>query len=56
MSFGIYATGFLILIGGLTYLAHLLHVPEHYIIAMAVILFGLGVVMGVQSTQQKDPN
>jgi hypothetical protein len=56
MSFGIYAVGFLILIAGLAYLAHLMHMPEHYIIAMAVILLGLGVVMGVQSTRQKDPN
>ena len=56
MSFGIYAVGFLILIAGLAYLAHLIHIPEHYIIAMAIILFGLGVVMGVQNTRQKDPN
>jgi hypothetical protein len=56
MSFGLYAAGYLILIAGLAYLAHLMHIPERYIIAMAIILFGLGVVTGVQNTRQKDPN
>ncbi|HXE07194.1 MAG TPA: hypothetical protein VN612_04805 [Acidobacteriaceae bacterium] len=56
MSFGLYAVGFLILIVGLAYLAHLMHIPEHYIIAMSVILFGMGIVLGVQSTRHKDPS
>ena len=56
MSFGIYAVGYLILIAGLCYLAHLMHIPERYIIAGAIILFGAGVVTGVQNTRQKDPN
>lgn len=56
MSFGIFAVGFLVLIVGLAYLAHLMHVPEHYIIAMAIILFGLGIVTGVQATRHKDPS
>ena len=56
MSFGIFAVGFLILIIGLGYLAHLMHIPEHYIIAMAIILFGMGIVLGVQSTRHKDPS
>ncbi len=56
MSFGIFAVGFLVLIIGLSYLAHLMHVPEHYIIAMAIILFGMGIVLGVQTTRHKDPS
>ena len=56
MSFGIYAVGYLILIIGIAYLAHLMHVPETYIIAVAIILFGIGIVTGVQSTRNKDPN
>lgn len=56
MSFGIYVVGYLILIAGVAYLAHLFHVPQHYIIAIAVILVGIGVVTGVQATRQKDPN
>src|ERR1035441_6585987 len=56
MSFGIYAIGYFILILGLAYLAHLMHVPQAYIIAMAIIMFGIGVVTGVQRTRGKDPN
>jgi hypothetical protein len=56
MSFGIYAVGYLILIAGVAYLAHLMHIPTHYIVAIAVIMLGIGVVTGVQSTRQRDPN
>ncbi|MEO8735480.1 MAG: hypothetical protein ABI380_02975 [Edaphobacter sp.] len=56
MSFGIYAIGYLILIVGVAYLAHLMHIPQHYIIAGAIILVGIGVLTGVQTTRQKDPN
>jgi len=56
MSFALYSIGYLILIIGVAYLAHLLHVPERYIIAIAVILLGIGVVTGVQSTRHKDPS
>ncbi len=56
MSFGIYAVGYLILIVGLAYLAHLMHVPQTYIVAIAIILVGVGIVTGVQSTRNKDPN
>jgi xanthine/uracil permease len=56
MSFGIFAAGFAILIAGLAYLAHLMHIPSHYIIAISIILFGLGIVTGVQATRNRDPN
>ena len=56
MSFGIYAIGYLILIVGIAYLAHLMHIPQHYIVAGAIILVGIGIVTGVRSTRQKDPN
>ena len=56
MSFALYTIGFLILIAGMAYLAHLMHVPQHYILAGAVILFGLGVVTAGQSTRHKDPS
>jgi hypothetical protein len=56
MSFGIYAVGYLILIVGVAYLAHLMHIPQHYIVAGAIILLGIGVVTGVQTTRQKDPS
>jgi len=56
MSFGIYAVGYLILIAGVAYLAHLMHIPQRYIVAIAVILFGVGIVTGVQTTRHKDPS
>jgi hypothetical protein len=56
MSFGLYAIGYLVLIGGLAYLAHLMHIPQHYIVALVIILAGVGIVTGVQSTRQRDPS
>ena len=55
MSFGIYAVGFAILIGGLVYGAALLHVPAHWIAVGAIVLLGLGILTGVKATRQKDP-
>jgi len=55
MSFGIYAVGFAILIAGLAYAAHLLHVPAHWIIVGAIIMIGFGIISGVKATRQKDP-
>jgi hypothetical protein len=54
MSFGIYAGGFAILIGGLVYAAHLVHMPAHWIVAGAVVMAGLGVLSAVKATRQKD--
>jgi sulfite exporter TauE/SafE len=54
MSFGIYAAGFAILICGLVYAAHLMHMPSHWIVAGAVVMIGIGVLSGVKATRQKD--
>jgi len=56
MSFGLYALGFAILIGGLIYAAYLVHVPAHWIAVGAVILLGIGILTGVKATRQKDPS
>jgi hypothetical protein len=56
MSFAIYVVGYLIVIAGVAYLAHLMHIPQAYIVAVAVILAGIGIVTGVKSTRQRDPN
>lgn len=56
MSFAIYAAGYLILIAGVAYLAHLMHIPQTYIIAVVVILLGVGVVTGVTNTRRRDPS
>jgi hypothetical protein len=54
MSFVIYAIGFAIMIGGLIYGAHLVHVPAHWIAVGAVVLLGVGILSGVKATRQKD--
>jgi hypothetical protein len=54
MSFGIYAAGFAIMIGGLAYAAHLVHMPTHWIVVGAVILIGVGILSGVKATRQRD--
>jgi len=55
MSFGLYAGGFAIVICGLIYAAHLVHMPAHWIVVGAVVLLGLGILSGVKATRQKDP-
>ncbi len=54
MNFGIYLVGYLIVIGGVIYALNLAHVPSHWIIAVAVIMLGAGVLTGVQNTRSKD--
>jgi hypothetical protein len=56
MSFGIYAVGFAILIGGLAYAAHLAHMPTQWIAVGAIVMVGLGILSGVKATRQKDPS
>jgi hypothetical protein len=55
MSFGLYAIGFAIFIGGLIYGAVLVHMPGHWIVAGAIILVGIGILTGVKATRQRDP-
>jgi hypothetical protein len=54
MSFGIYSIGFVLVISGLIYGAHLMHVPTHWIVVGAIILLGMGILTGVKATRQKD--
>ena len=55
MSFGLYAFGFAIMIGGLIYGAHLMHMPTRWIVVGAVVLLGIGILTGVKATRQRDP-
>jgi uncharacterized membrane protein len=55
MSFGLYAIGFAVMIGGLTYGAYLVHMPTHWIVVGAIVLLGVGILSGVKATRQKDP-
>ena len=55
MSFGLYSIGFTIVIAGLIYGAHLMHMPAHWIVVGAVVMLGVGILSGVKATRQKDP-
>jgi hypothetical protein len=54
MSFGIYAIGFVIMLIGLVYGAHLMHIPAHWIAVGAIVLLGVGILSGVKATRQRD--
>ena len=56
MSFAIYLSGFLLVIGGLIYGAVQLHVPMEWIITGAIVLTGIALIMGVKATREKDPH
>ena len=55
-SLSIFIVGFIILIAGLAYGANLAGVPPQWIAVGAVVLAGIGVVMGVSRTRMKDPS
>ena len=55
MSFGIYIVGYIILIVGLAMGAHLLHMPQKWIVVGVICLVGLAIIHGVKATRQKDP-
>jgi hypothetical protein len=54
MPFGIYETGFAILIGELSYAAYFVHMPLHWIAVTAIVFWGLGIPKAVTATRQKD--
>jgi hypothetical protein len=56
MSFGLYIVGFIVLIVGLAYGAHLAHVPNQWIGVGIVVLAGLGIIKAVANTRQRDPS
>jgi len=54
-SFSLYLLGILVLIGGLAYVAWLMHVPLQWIGAGVIVVFGLGILGAVKHTQRRDP-
>jgi NhaP-type Na+/H+ or K+/H+ antiporter len=53
MSFAFYAVVYLLLVAGVSWLAYLSHIPEPYIVAIAVIMLGIGVMNGMESAGHK---
>jgi hypothetical protein len=56
MSFGMYMVGFIVLIVGLSIGAFMLNVPPRWIGVGVVVMIGLGILLGVTSTRQRDPS
>ena len=54
MVFGLYSVGFAVVIGGLTYAAHLLLMPTHWIVIGAVVLLGAGIVCCCPTDEQPE--
>ncbi len=54
-SFAIYLLGMIIVIGGLAYIATLMHVPNQWIVGGVVVLLGAGILGAVTRTRRRDP-
>jgi hypothetical protein len=54
MSSALYAVAYLLLIAGVSYLAYLSHIPESYIVAIAMIMLGIAVVSGMESARERN--
>ena len=54
-SFATYLIGFIILILGLAFAAHLLNVPGLWIIAGVIVLIGVGILTATSRTKPRDP-
>jgi uncharacterized membrane protein YdjX (TVP38/TMEM64 family) len=53
-SFAIYTIGTLILIAGVVYICHLAHLQSSWIVGIAILLLGAGLMGAVNSTKQRD--
>lgn len=54
-SFGVYLAGFIILIVGLAFGAHLLGAPPMWIGVGVICLIGIGILSAVKRTQARTP-
>ena len=54
-AFALYVLGFIVLLGGLIYGAHLLHVPQSWIIVGSLVVIGIGIMSAVARTKHRDP-
>lgn len=54
MSFMLYLVGLIVLLGGAVYGAHLVGVPQTWIIVGALVVLGFGLMVAVAKTRTKD--
>ena len=55
MSFGLYLLGYVLLIIGIAYGAHMANVPTHWIAVIVIAMLGIGIISGVSRTRMRDP-
>jgi hypothetical protein len=53
-AFALYVIGFVLVVVGLLYAEHLLHVPQTWMLVSALVLFGVGVMSAVAHTKRRD--
>jgi hypothetical protein len=53
-NLALYMIGFLLLIAGLAYGAHLVGIGQHWILVGVLILLGIGLATGVGRTRMKE--
>ena len=53
MANGLYALGFLVLLLGVAYIAHLMRIPQAWIGGIVIVLLGMGLVMFSQNLKSK---
>lgn len=53
MSNGFYAVGYLVLLVGVAYLAHLMRIPQAWIGGIVIILLGMGLILFSQNLKAK---
>lgn len=56
MSFTIYVIGYVIMLAGLIYGAHLMHISPRWITVGTIVMLGLGLLSAVKATRTKDPS
>jgi hypothetical protein len=54
-SFGVYLIGFILVVVGLAFGAHLAGVPPTWIGVGVIVLLGIGILSAVKRTQAKTP-
>ncbi len=53
MANGFYAAGYLVLLVGVAYIAHLMRIPQAWIGGIVIVMLGLGLVMFSQNLKAK---
>ena len=51
MQTGMYGLGFLVVIAGIVYIGHLMHIPQTWMIGIVILLVGIGIMTVVQNSK-----